>query len=664
MTRSSCKAEPAGPRSIALVGPYGSGKSVLFDALMASAGAPVKRGGDAKSRSMSTELRLGHCTFLDEPWAILDCPGSVEFAYDTLCALMVCDLAVVVCEPSPARMASLTLLMKTLEDHAIPHLVFINKIDMLAGHVRDSIAALQNYSGFPLVLRQVPIRDADSVTGYVDVVSERAYRYRREQDSELITLPNEMREREQEARAGLSEILADHDDAILEKILEDVAPTSDELFKQLHHDQANGSIVQVLLGAAAQGFGILRLWKALRHDAPNAWETAQRHGIAVSDQPLVQVFKTVHAGQAAYTGKLSLSRIWRGTLADGGTLNGGRVGGIYHFVGGEPVRVAAANAGELVALGRLEGVATGSVVGLHDASEILAFPTPPAAAFALAIATKDRKDDVKLSTALHKLVEEDPSLSVAHEQATGETLLMGQGEIHLNVALERLATNYNLQINVGIPKIAFKETIKREVHQHSRLKRQTGGHGQFADVKLEIAPRGRGEGFAFTDKIVGGAVPKQYIPAVREAAEEAMHKGPFGYPVVDVGVTLVDGTFHSVDSSDMAFRTATRLGIAEALAKAEPVLLEPIDHVTVSVPNQFTAAVQRLLSGRRGQILGYAERPGFPGWDDVEALMPEAELRDFILQLRSDTMGLGSYRKSFDHLAEARGKLAEKVAAH
>ena len=205
MTRSSWKSEPAGPRSIALVGPYGSGKSTLFDALMAAAGTPAKRGGDPRNRSMSTELRLGHCTFLDEPWAIIDCPGSVEFSYDTLSALMVCDLAVVVCEPSPERAAGLTLLMKTLEDHKIPHLLFINKIDGLAGHVRDSIIALQNYSKCPLVLRQVPIREADNVTGYVDVVSERAYRYLREQDSELITLPNEMRAREQEARAGLSE---------------------------------------------------------------------------------------------------------------------------------------------------------------------------------------------------------------------------------------------------------------------------------------------------------------------------------------------------------------------------------------------------------------------------------------------------------------------------
>ncbi len=290
MTRSAWKAAPAGPRSIALVGPYGSGKSTLFDALMTAAGAPVKRVADARSRSVTTELRLGHCNYLDEPWAILDCPGSVEFCYETLSALMVCDLAVVVCEPSPDRMAGLTLLMKMLEDHVIPHLVFINKIDSFSGRIRDSIARLQNYSSFPMVLRQVPIRNADNVTGYVDVVSERAYRYLQAQDSELITLPNDMREREQEARAGLSEVLADHDDAIMEKILEDIAPTSDELFKQLHEDQAHGSIVQVLLGAAGQGFGVERLWKALRHDAPDALETAERHGIAASDQPLVQIF--------------------------------------------------------------------------------------------------------------------------------------------------------------------------------------------------------------------------------------------------------------------------------------------------------------------------------------------------------------------------------------
>ena len=199
------------------------------------------------------------------------------------------------------------------------------------------------------------------------------------------------------------------------------------------------------------------------------------------------------------------------------------------------------------------------------------------------------------------------------------------------------------------------------MQQAARLKRQTGGHGQFADVTIEIAPRARGQGFQFIDKIVGGAVPRQYIPAVGEAAAEAAKKGAFGYPVVDIAVTLVDGGFHAVDSSDMAFRTAARMAMQEALPKAEPVLLEPLHAVTVSVPNAYTATAQRLLTGRRGQILGYAERPGWAGWDDVQAMVPEAELHDFIIELRSQTLGLGTYRHHFDHLAEAHSKLVQEV---
>ncbi|MGH7067018.1 MAG: elongation factor G, partial [Acetobacteraceae bacterium] len=308
----------------------------------------------------------------------------------------------------------------------------------------------------------------------------------------------------------------------------------------------------------------------------------------------------------------------------------------------------------------LDQVATGATLG--GSGEKLSFPEQPEPVFALAITTADRKDDVKLSGALQKLLEEDPSLRLVHEAATAETVLAGQGEVHLHASLDRLSRGYGLKLVTVKPQVHFKETIRRAVHQHSRLKRQTGGHGQFADVKLEIAPRQPGEGFLFVDRIVGGAVPRQYIPAVAEAAEESTRKGPFGYPVVDVSVTLVDGTFHSVDSSDMAFKTATRMGMTEALAKADPVLLEPIDKVTVSAPNSYTASVQRVLSGRRGRILGYHERAGWPGWDETEALVPEAELHDLIIELRSQTMGLGTFTRSFDHLSEAHTRLAERLA--
>jgi elongation factor G len=330
------------------------------------------------------------------------------------------------------------------------------------------------------------------------------------------------------------------------------------------------------------------------------------------------------------------------------------LGGIYKFVSGENTKLGDAGRGEIVALGRLDGVSTGATVSPNGPCEALPFPEPPSPVYALAIATTDRKDDVKLSGALHKLAEEDPSLFITQDQETSETVLHGQGEMHLQSTIEHLARDYGLKLATRKPQIPYKETIRRPVREHGRLKRQTGGHGQFADVKIDIAPRARGEGFEFIDKIVGGAVPRNFIPAVGEAAEEATRKGPFGFPVVDVSVTLFDGGFHAVDSSDMAFRTATQLAMKDGLSKADPVLLEPIDHVTISVPNEYTSRAQRLLSGRRGQILGYAERVDWPGWDDVEAMVPQAELHDLIIELRSQTMGLGTYRKRFDHLAETR----------
>jgi elongation factor G len=640
-----------GPRAVAIVGPYGTGKSTLFDALLDVAGAPPRR---ASARRAGTELRLAHCTHMGDPWALIDAPGSVEFAYETECALAVADLAVVVCDPEPARAMAAAPLLRRLDEMRLPHIVFINRMDALEGRVRDTLAALQEHSRVPLVLRQVPIRQPGGngtpvVTGYVDVVSERAYRYRRGQESELIQLPPDMQAREAEARGALLEVLADRDDALLEKILEEEQPTPAEVFARLRADLADDAVVEVLLGAAEAGHGIRRLWKALRHDTPEAAETAARLGIAPEGEVLAQVFKTQHAGHA---GRMSLARIWRGTLRDGAMLGGQRLGGIHRMPFGEAAKDSQAGPGDIVGLGRLDAATTGATLS-PDGAAPLPFPEPPPPVHAFAVTAAARGDDVKLSGALQRLVEEDPSLSIVQDADTGETVLRGQGEIHLHAAIERLGRAARLKIATAPPAIAYRETIRAAVHQHARLKRQTGGHGQFADVKLDIAPRARGEGFRFVDRIVGGAVPRQYIPAVGDAAEEAARKGPLGHPCVDIEVTLTDGTFHSVDSSDMAFRTATRMAMQEGLAKANPVLLEPIEHVVVTVPAAYTPAAQRLLSGRRGRILGYGEHPGWTGWDDVEAQVPAAELHGFIIDLRSQTLGLGRFTQRFDHYAEA-----------
>jgi len=643
----------ARPRCVALVGPQGSGKSALFEALLAAAGSPLRRSADRSSRSMGTELRPAHCSFMGDPWALLDCPGSIEFVQEAAGALAVADLALVVCEPTPGRAASLAPLLRTLEREQIPTLVFVNKIDTLGdGSVRGMLEALQAHSRRPLLLRQVPIREGGAVTGYVDLVSERAYRYRKGEPSELIRIPEPELARERDARARLAEALADHDDLLLEKVVEDAIPTPEDLYRPLHADLCAGAMDAVLFGAAETQAGIRRLWKALRHDVPDPLESAARRGIAPEGGLLAQIFKTVHTGQS---GKLSYARLWRGTLKDGATLNGVRLGGITRYPGGEASKVPEAACGEVVALGRLEGIPSGATLSA-DGGDALPFPAPLPPVYALAITTEDRKDDVRLSGALQKIAEEDPSLSVFHDAETGQMLIAGQGDIHLHAAIERLASVHGLKVSSVRPRVAYKETIKKPVRQHARLKRQTGGHGQFADVTIEIEPRGRGDGFAFEDRIVGGVVPRKFIPAVGDAAEEAARKGPLGNPVVDIAVTLVDGGFHSVDSSDNAFASATRMAMTEGLAKADPVVLEPIDHVTVLVPNDATAAAQRLLTSRRGQILGYAEKPDWPGWDEVEALVPESELHDLIIELRSQTMGLGTYRRRFDHLAEMRAR--------
>jgi elongation factor G len=639
------------PRSVALVGPQGSGKSALFDALMEAAGAAVKRPPDPRNRPATTAIRVGHCSYLNEAWSILDCPGSIEFAHEVHAALALVDIAVVVCEPDPARAGAVAPLLRALANELVPHIVLINKIDTFDGSVGDVIDALQAYAASPLVLRQMPITESGRVGGYVDLMSERAYRYRKGQASELMQIPASVLAEEANERGRLVETLADRDDSLLEKVLEDIRPTPEELYLDMRKDLLSGAVIEVMLAAGEASHGVRRLWKALRHETPTAVETLDRKMIEADGPPLAQVFRTEYAG---HTGKLSHARIWRGEIKDGATLGGTRLGGIYHFVNGELSKSPGCVAGDVVALGRLDGVATGATIAPGTMPEQLPFPPAPAPVYALAVTTADRKDDVRLSDALRKMSEEDPSLTVTQDHETGETVMHGQGEMHLLNAIEHMAKNYNLKMTTRRPSIAYRETIRGSVHEHGRLKRQTGGHGQFADVKIDIAPRDRGAGFLFVDKVVGGSVPRNFIPVVGEAAEEAAKKGPFGYPVVDVAVTLVDGGFHAVDSSDMAFRTATQIAMREGLAKADPVLLEPIDHVTISVPNDYTARAQRLLTGRRGQILGFGEREGWAGWDDVTALVPEAELHDLIIDLRSQTQGLGTYRRRFDHLAEAR----------
>lgn len=665
------------PRCAALVGPYLSGKTALLESLLFVTGAIPRKGTakegntvsdsspEARARKMSVEVTAAATEYLGDKWCFLDCPGSVELSQDTRNALMVADVAIVVAEPVVDKALMLAPMFKFLDDHQIPHILFINKMDVASHRVREMLDALQSVSSRPLVLRQVPIRDegkqGDEVTGYVDLVSERAYKYHPGQESDLVKMPEELLPREQEARNKLLEVLADFDDHIMEEILSDAIPPKEEVYQQLAKDLAADLIVPVLLGEAERDGGVRRLLKALRHEVPGPEALAQRRGISSYDASTL-VFKTYHLPHA---GKLSLARIFGGRVAEGSVLNSVRVAGILRPKGNGFDKVPHAETGEVVALARMEEVRTGDLLTASGKGGAdFTWPKPLEPLFALAIDAENRADEVKLTAALAKLIEEDPSLSFTNHADTHELLLSGQGEIHLAIAFDRLKSRFGLPLKHRRPQIAYKETIRTGTKQHARFKRQSGGHGQFADIHVEVQPLPRGEGFVFHDRVVGGSVPRQFIGSVEEGARESLQRGPMGFPLVDVSVALFDGQFHAVDSSDMAFKTVARQAMQEALPLCGPVLLEPIFAVEVSAPSEFTARVHNLVTGRRGQILNFQAKEDWVGWEVVEALVPQSELHDMIIELRSLTLGVGNFACQFDHLQELSGRLADKVVEH
>jgi len=513
-------------RCIALVGPYLSGKTTLLEAILARTGAINRQGtaaagntvGDASEEArhhgMSVELNAATVDYLGDSFTFLDCPGSIEFQADAANVLAACDAAVVVCEPDAKKVPALQLILKQLEDRGIPHFLFLNKIDKAEARVRDIIPMLQPASTVPLVLRQVPIWEGGIVSGFIDLALERAHVYREHATSEVIDIPDALTAREQEARFSMLEQLADYDDELMEQLLEDVPPPRDKVFDDLALDLREGVICPVLLGSAENGNGIVRLLKALRHEAPFVEAAAERLGVGDTASCAV-VMKTIHT---AHAGKLTLARVLAGTFADGDAVFGGeaeeRIAGTFYVLGQEPVKRGPAGPGDTVAFGRLESVETGDTLSTEKGSVPAIARTPmPEPVFGLALVAKEKKDEVKLTTGLAKIIEEDPSISIAHEQDMGQMILWGQGEMHLRVALERLIRKYGAGAATYPREVPYKETIRKPTQVRGRHKKQSGGHGQFGDVVITIKPQPRGGGFDFSETITGGVVPKNYIPS-------------------------------------------------------------------------------------------------------------------------------------------------------
>jgi elongation factor G len=668
-----------GARTIALMGPYTSGKTSLLESLAAATGAVPRKGSvtqghslgdaapEARAHRMSIELNVATLSNNGEKLTVLDCPGSIEFLQESLSVLPGIDAAVLVAEPEPAKVLQLTPYLKRLADMNIPTFIFVNKIELAQGSIGALLEALQSISSRPLILRQMPVWEKDIVTGFVDLASERAYVYREHAPSEIVPLKGPLADKEKAERFHMLEQLADYDDHLMEELVADIDPPRDEIFADLAREVAEGLIVPVLLGSAEQDHGIRRLLKALRHDVPGPAATARRLGVSSQNgEAVLRVVKSVHT---PHGGKLSLARVLSGHIKDGATVSAGggrsgRVGGLFQLMGAAQIKIGEAGPGETVALGRLEPIVTGDVLATEKAAPpSLGRPELLRPVYGLAVAVGDAREDVKLTTGLAKLAEEDLSIRYEQNADTHELVLWGQGEIHLRVAAEKLAGRYGLHISTRTPKVPYKEAIRKGITQRGRYKRQTGGHGQFGDVVLEIEPLPRGAGILFEERISGGVVPRQYFTAVEAGVRDYLTAGPLGFPVVDVKVALIDGSYHTVDSSEMAFRTAGRIGMSEGLPHCGPVLLEPIMVVAIDVPGEATARVNAIVSGRRGQILGFDACEGWPGWDRVRAELPQAELQGLIVELRSASQGVARLIFDFDHLAELTGKLADEAMA-
>jgi elongation factor G len=659
-----------GTRAIALVGPAGAGKTSLAEAMLFAAGATDRLGStangsstgdnspEARQRGGSTELNLYNFKYLDDDFALIDVPGSIGFAADGARAVAAADLAIVVVDPDPARAPLAAPALRMLDELGIPHIIYVNRIDQAHGRIRDLLTALQPMSVSPLIARQIPIWDGEKVNGFVDLALEYAFKYRAGQESERIEIPADLHDREIEARTHMLEQLADHDDELLEQLLMDETPSREKVLQDLARETGENIGVSVLFGSATSSWGVRRLLKALRHEAPGPQATATR--LSASD-PSMYVFKVLHGA----IGRLALARVLGGKIREGSDLKtqGGehsRAGSLFKVQGEKTQKIAEAQPGDVVAIAKVDSAKSGEWLSTEKVPPQIEIEYP-ARNCAFAIEPADRKDDVKLSGALQRLTEEDAGLIVEHDDANHEIRLRGINDEHLNAVIGRLKRRYGVDVKSHPPSVGYRESVRKPVRQHGRHKKQSGGHGQFGDVIIEIRPVNRGDGFHFEEKIHGGSVPKQWIPAVEEGVREAMTKGPLGFQVVDVAVTLVDGSYHSVDSSELAFRLAGRLAMQEALAAASPHLLEPMHKITVVCPSSATSRITSAVAGRRGQMLGMAPRDGWTGWDRIDALIPEAELGGLEAELRSQSQGLATYEAQFDHLAELNGPLADKV---
>jgi elongation factor G len=676
---------PAKIRNVALVGHGGAGKTSLAEALLFCAGAVNRQGRvedgttttdfdpEEVKRKISLAASLAPFEYEGHKINIIDCPGYADFVGEVEAALSVADLAVFVVSAVEGVEVQTEVVWKMAAERGLPRMIFVNKLDRERAGFERTLEQLRDKFGAGIAPLELPIGEEAEFRGVADLLTDTAITY---DTGSPVTgeIPDEMEALEHQVHDNLVEGIVVADDGLMERYLEGDIPGFKELEETLAHGVASASVFPVICGSATKLVAIDRLATFICEIGPSPMD---RPGITVTSPggeqevkpdpngpPLAYVWKTM-ADQ--FVGKVSLFRVLSGTIRQDVVLSNPRthadekLHGIFTLRGKEHEDVVEVPAGDIAAVAKLTDTLSGDTLAPKGTPVTVAPPVAQEPVISIAIVPKSKGDEDKLMTGLHRLQDEDPSLGVRRDEETHQTLLSGMGETHLAIVRERLERKFGVEVEVQDVQVAYRETVTQAADAEGKYKKQTGGHGQFGVAVIKMGPVERGEGFQFVDSIVGGAIPRQFIPAVEKGIMETMVRGGhFGYPVVDVKVELVDGKFHAVDSSEMSFKMAGSMAFHEAMAKAGPVLLEPVSLLEVTVPAAYQGDVMGDLNARRGRVQG--TESGNDGEQVIVAMVPTSELLRYAIDLRSLTGGRGRFTARHDHYDLLPQHLYDKVA--
>jgi elongation factor G len=678
-------------RNVAVIAHGGAGKTSLVEALLYNAGI-IDRLGNVQDGTTVTDYEpeeidrkititssLAFCDWDKHRINLIDTPGFINFIEDTKACLRVVDGAVVIVSSVSGVKAETAKVWKYACEYEIPRIVFVNKMDKDSANFDMALSEVEKSFSTEAVPLVIPIGSGEGLSGVIDLVKMKAYRNNGGKTEET-DIPAEMQDAVTAYRKKLIEKIAESDDALLEKYLEGGDLSGDEIIKGIKEGSLTRKFIPVIGGSAVKNIGIKNLIEYILLCLPSPAEMAAispikgknpKDGTEVLRKPSesepfsAYVFKTI---ADPYAGKLSLFRVYSGTMkADSNLYNASsdskeRVGQLFYLLGKKQVPAQALNAGEIGVVPKLKGTNTGDT--LSDEAKPIVFEKVKFAdpIISYAMAPKNKGDEEKVSVSLHRVLEEDPTLRFSRDEETKEMLISGMGQVHIEVTLDRLKRRFGVEIEMKTPKIPYRETIKVGTKVQGKYKKQSGGKGQYGDCYIQVDPLPRGTGFEFVDKIVGGAIPRQYIPAVEKGIIEAMREGVIaGYPIVDLRVTLYDGSYHTVDSSEMAFKIAGSMAIKKAVLEAKPTLLEPIMKTEVITPDETLGAIIGDLNSKRGKVQGMEPQAG--GNQKIIATVPMAEMLTYANNLHSMTSGRGLYSMEFSHYEEVPAHLSQKIIA-